>query len=53
VITLLDAERLAVRRWAIARAWPAKYESGPLQARGNEVVIETLELACERVEIED
>lgn len=52
-ITLLDAERLAVRRWTIARAWPAKYESGPLNARGNDVVIETLELACEGVEIED
>ena len=53
VITLLDAERLAVRRWMIARAWPAKYEFGPLQARGNEVVIETLELACESVEVEE
>lgn len=53
VITLLDAERLAVRRWMIARAWPAKYEFGPLQARGNEVVIETLELACESVEVDE
>jgi phage tail-like protein len=42
-----------VRRWTISRAWPAKYESSPLHARGNEVVIETLELACEGVEIED
>jgi phage tail-like protein len=53
VITLLDAERLAVRRWALAGAWPVAYESTPLDARGNEVVIETLELTCERLEIEE
>jgi len=53
VITLLDAERVAVRRWTIARAFPVTFEFGPLRARGNEVVIETLELACEGVDVED
>ncbi len=51
-IVLLDAERTDVRRWSVLRAWPTAYVSGPLHARGNEVVIETLELACESVEIE-
>jgi phage tail-like protein len=51
-IVLLDAARADVRRWNVERAWPAVYESGPLHARGNEVVIETLELACERIDIE-
>ena len=52
VITLLDAERVAVRRWTILRAWPAAYASSPLHGLGNEVVIETLELACESVNVE-
>jgi phage tail-like protein len=51
-ITLLDAQRQAVRRWTILHAWPVKYESSPLQGRGNEVVVETLELACEGIDVE-
>jgi phage tail-like protein len=51
-VALLDAERLEVRRWQLARAWPVAYEPGPLHARKNEIAIETLELACERLEIE-
>jgi phage tail-like protein len=52
VIVLLDTERSEVRRWQVSRAWPVAYESSPLHAQGNEVVIETLELACERLDIE-
>jgi phage tail-like protein len=51
-ILLLDAEHNAVRRWLIRGAWPVAYESSPLHAQGNEVVVETLELACERLDIE-
>jgi phage tail-like protein len=50
-ISLRDAERNDVRRWAISDAWPAVYEFSPLEAQGNEVVIETIELACERVDV--
>ena len=49
-IILLDATRTDVRRWAVQQAWPTAYILGPLQGHGNEVVIETLELACERVD---
>jgi len=49
-IILLDATRTDVRRWAVQQAWPTAYIFGPLQGHGNEVVIETLELACERVD---
>ena len=52
VIVLLDAERTEVRRWQVSRAWPAAYEPSALHAQGNEVVIETLELACEGVDLE-
>ena len=51
-ITLLDEQRQEVQRWRLRDAWPAKIEAGPLNAQGNEVAIETLELAHEGFEIE-
>ena len=51
-ITLLDEQRQAVQRWLLRDAWPVKIEAGPLNARGNEVAIETLELAHEGFERE-
>jgi phage tail-like protein len=51
-ITLLDEQRQEVQRWRLRDAWPAKLEAGPLNAQGNEVAIETLELAHEGFEIE-
>jgi phage tail-like protein len=51
-ITLLDEQRSPVQRWLLRNAWPAKIHFGTLQARGNDVVIETLELAHEGFEIE-
>jgi phage tail-like protein len=52
LIVLLDASRQDVRRWLLRDAWPVKYEGPTLQAAANEVAIETLELACEDVEVE-
>jgi phage tail-like protein len=52
LIVLLDASRQDVRRWLLRDAWPVKYEGPTLQASANEVAIETLELACEDVEVE-
>jgi phage tail-like protein len=52
LIVLLDASRQDVRRWLLRDAWPVKYEGPALQASANEVAIETLELACEDVEVE-
>jgi phage tail-like protein len=51
VIALLDDEGNVVLRWRVGRAWPAAYESSLLDAQGNEVLIETMELACESVDI--
>ena len=51
-ITLLDEARNPVQRWLLRNAWPVKIESSPLNAQGNEVVIETLELAHEGFETE-
>ena len=52
VIVLLDTERTEVRRWNVSRAWPTVFEFSPLHASKNEIAIETIELACERVDVE-
>ena len=51
-IKLLDEQHQEVMRWNLRRAWPVKIEAGPLNAQGNEVAIETLELAHEGFELE-
>jgi len=51
-ITLLDEQRQPVQRWVLRDAWPAKLDYSTLNALGNEVVIETLELAHEGFETE-
>ena len=49
---LLDEARKPVQRWLLRDAWPVRYSSSRLDGRGNEVVIETLELAYEGFELE-
>jgi phage tail-like protein len=51
-ITLLDEQRQAVQRWLLRDAWPTKYDPSDLNAKGNEVFVELLELAVESVELE-
>ena len=51
-ITLLDEARNPVQQWRLRQAWPVKYDPSDLNAKGNEVAIETLELAVEGIEIE-
>ena len=47
IITLLNENHEPVVTWTIKRAWPIKVQSTDLKADGNEVAIETLELAHE------
>jgi phage tail-like protein len=42
----------AVMTWRLLRARIIKHTSGPLNARGTDVALEELVLACERLEIE-
>jgi phage tail-like protein len=49
-IVLLDREGNETARWNFFNAWPAKYDGPDLNAEGNDVAIETLELAHEGVE---
>jgi phage tail-like protein len=37
-------------RFVVSDAWPVKYDAGDLNAKGNEVMIELLELANEGIE---
>jgi phage tail-like protein len=52
-IVLLDEQRDEVARWLVRRAWPQKWDGPDLRGLGNEVAIETLELAHEGVELDD
>jgi phage tail-like protein len=49
-IIVLDRQGNEVARWNFVRAWPTKYDIPDFNASGNEVAIETLELAHEGVE---
>ena len=49
-ILLLDRGGQEVARWNFIRAWPSKWDGPDLTAEGNDVAIETLELAHEGVE---
>ena len=49
-IVLLNDEREEKLRWNFKEAWPTKWSAPALNATGNEVAIETLELAHESVE---
>jgi phage tail-like protein len=50
-VVLLDSERQPVLRWVFRDAWPCKYTAPSLNAQGNDVVIEELELAIEGLEL--
>jgi phage tail-like protein len=49
-IVLLNRRGEEVARWNFVRAWPTKYDGPDFTAEGNDVAIETLELAHEGVE---
>ncbi len=45
VVLLLSARRLPVCSWTMTNAMPVKWQTGDLDATGNAVLIDTLELA--------
>ena len=52
-ISLQNEEHTAVvQTWKLLRARPVRLKWGPLNAKGKEVLIEYVELACERLEME-
>ena len=49
-IVLLDDEGIEVVRWNFLRGWICKWEGPALNARGNEVALETIATAHEGLE---
>jgi phage tail-like protein len=50
-IVLLDDDLTEVLRWNFFQGWIAKWEGPTLNAKGNEVAIETIEIAHEGLEL--
>ena len=44
-VDLLNEEHNPISSWTFTRVWPVKWSVSDLKASGNEVVVETLELA--------
>jgi len=51
-IILLDDNRAEVLRWHFRRGWPCKWTGPVLNAKGNEIAIETLEICHEGLSID-
>ena len=49
-IFVLDEDGNQISRWEFSAAWPSKYDAPDLNATGNEIAIETLEIAHEGME---
>lgn len=52
-ISLLNEEHNPVMTWKVLRAFPVKIEGPQLKASGNEVAIESIELAHEGLEVQN
>ena len=46
-VIVLDEEGVPGVRWEFREAWPTKYDAPDLKATGNEIAVETLEIAHE------
>jgi phage tail-like protein len=51
-VTLLNEDGEEVMRWNFRNAWPTKYTGPGFNAKNNEIAIEALEVAVERLEID-
>lgn len=49
-IVVLDLEGQEKVRWNFYEAWPTKWDGPDFSAKGNDIAIDSLELACERIE---
>lgn len=51
-VILLDENRREVMRWNFKRGWPCKWTGPGLNAKNNEIALETLEICHEGLEID-
>ena len=49
-VILVDAEGNDAARWEFVNAWPCKYKGPDMNAEGNDVAIETLEITFESMQ---
>ncbi|MBO1031926.1 phage tail protein [Tessaracoccus sp. SD287] len=52
IAMLDDSGSREVRRWNLIAAWPCEWDGAPLDALGNELAIESLTLAYDRLELD-
>lgn len=52
-IKLVDEGGKAIMTWTLQNAWPSKISGTDLKSDGNEVAVETIEIAYEGLEIEN
>jgi phage tail-like protein len=53
IISLLNEDHQPVMVWKVGNAWPTKLENSGLKASGNEVAIESIEIAHEGLELQN
>jgi phage tail-like protein len=51
-ILMLDEGRTEVFRWTFKRVWPCKYTGPSLNAKNNEIAMETLEICHEGLDVD-
>jgi len=51
-VSVLNEEREPWAIWKLTNCWPTKYSGSTLNAKGNEIVIETIEITAEEVNVE-
>ena len=51
LIRLLDEDGKVAMQWTLVNAWPTKISSTDLRSDGNEVAVDTLEIAHEQLTI--
>lgn len=51
-VALLDENQREVMRWNFRRGWPSKYTGPSLNAKNNEIAMESLEISHEGLEID-
>ena len=49
-VLLMDEEGNPASRWEFGGAWPSKYDAPDLTAKGNDIAVETLEIAFETMQ---
>ena len=50
-IDLQDEKHNTVQSWTLHNAWVSKLSGPSLNAKGNEIAIESIEVVCDRIEL--